>query len=423
MSKNLVLVLTDHFPCDMGEEYFAMELPYLADLDAEILLIPVRRSSNDQIVRDLPRGVRVVLPAAKPGINKWRNLLLKLPRILASKEGFIDWHNIFRPRQVLSDFVFAAESLEKYDRISKALAGIDLSEFSSVIIYSYWLYYGVAVGRQLELNEFNSVPVTLMARAHRYDLDEGSNPSGYLAARPYFSRILDQVCVISETATQHLPPERFPHQEKILVRRLGVPPQPVVDRDSPKNWVVSCSSTSPVKRLPLLMDAVAEVDRRGTPIRWTHIGGEDTELLDELAIRGAQLSDRSSVELLGRKPGDFVRTYHLNPDICAFINVSDTEGVPVSIMEALACSLPAIATDTGGTYEIVHDGENGTLLPLHPSADEIADAIEKHFEMSADTKSELAKNARRVWADMANSERLYSDFAQELEQRLESQQK
>ena len=57
-----------------------------------------------------------------------------------------------------------------------------------------------------------------------------------------------------------------------------------------------------------------------------------------------------------------------------FLNVSEYEGVPVSVMEAQSFGIPVIATAVGGTPEIVNE-ENGFLLPENPSQDEIASAI------------------------------------------------
>lgn len=45
-----------------------------------------------------------------------------------------------------------------------------------------------------------------------------------------------------------------------------------------------------------------------------------------------------------------------------FINVSSSEGLPVSIMEACSFGIPIIATNVGGTAEIVQAGVNGILL-------------------------------------------------------------
>ena len=44
------------------------------------------------------------------------------------------------------------------------------------------------------------------------------------------------------------------------------------------------------------------------------------------------------------------------------MNVSESEGIPVSIMEASSFGIPVIATNVGGVGEIVENGYNGLLL-------------------------------------------------------------
>ncbi|MBI5050449.1 MAG: glycosyltransferase family 4 protein [Nitrospirae bacterium] len=48
-------------------------------------------------------------------------------------------------------------------------------------------------------------------------------------------------------------------------------------------------------------------------------------------------------------------------DIFALSSLS--EGMPVSIMEAMASGLPVVSTDVGGVSELVMDGETGFLVP------------------------------------------------------------
>ena len=58
-----------------------------------------------------------------------------------------------------------------------------------------------------------------------------------------------------------------------------------------------------------------------------------------------------------------------------FVNVSSSEGIPVSIMEASSVGIPCLATDVGGTGEIISDGVNGLLLRADVSDRELADRI------------------------------------------------
>ena len=57
-----------------------------------------------------------------------------------------------------------------------------------------------------------------------------------------------------------------------------------------------------------------------------------------------------------------------------FINVSESEGIPVSIMEAMSFGIPAIATNVGGTNEIVNQ-KNGYLIDSESTSEEISNYI------------------------------------------------
>jgi glycosyltransferase involved in cell wall biosynthesis len=63
---------------------------------------------------------------------------------------------------------------------------------------------------------------------------------------------------------------------------------------------------------------------------------------------------------LGNKGHDEIIPYLALTDI--FVNPSYAEGLPTSVLEAGAAGLPIIATDVGGTREIIQDGKNGYLI-------------------------------------------------------------
>jgi glycosyltransferase involved in cell wall biosynthesis len=81
------------------------------------------------------------------------------------------------------------------------------------------------------------------------------------------------------------------------------------------------------------------------------------------------------------------------PHLDAFVQSSHTEGLPNVLLEAAAASVPVVATDVGGTRELVVDGETGLIVPPNNSQ-ALASGIEK---LSANTKlrETLGHNASR----------------------------
>ena len=74
------------------------------------------------------------------------------------------------------------------------------------------------------------------------------------------------------------------------------------------------------------------------------------------------------------------------------------ENFPHTVVEALAVGTPVIATDVGGVAEVVHDGENGLLVPAGDAA-ALADAVRRYF---ADESLQSALRAAAAASVRAN---------------------
>ena len=144
-------------------------------------------------------------------------------------------------------------------------------------------------------------------------------------------------------------------ERKAVVSRLGVFGPATVDRPprARERLIVSCSAVSEVKRVGLLLDALRRVPGLGadSPVRWVHFG--DGELMPELRAAAAELPEGLTVELRGQTANDELLAFYASHRVDLFVNVSSSEGVPVSIMEAIAHDIPIVATAVGGTPEIV----------------------------------------------------------------------
>jgi glycosyltransferase involved in cell wall biosynthesis len=91
-----------------------------------------------------------------------------------------------------------------------------------------------------------------------------------------------------------------------------------------------------------------------------------------------------------------------------FVSVSETEGLPVSMMEALSFGIPILSTDVGGCKEIVNE-KTGVLIPLSTSPSAIAGII-TDFRKSKENGADFRKGVREFWEKNFNMSNNYRQF-------------
>lgn len=245
----------------------------------------------------------------------------------------------------------------------------------TLTVYSFW---GVDIAYSLPW--FVREQDAVATRVHRYDLDEESE--GYRPLRPAVLGVTDVLLTISDAA-QSYARERYSSYispQRILVRRLGVPGPDAPPADAPAQervLVVSASSVIPLKRVDLILEVLADVAGRGRAVAWTHFG--DGPGLAAVRSRAAELVEEVpllDVTFPGRVPVQTILDHYARVPTTLFMNLSTIEGVPVSIMEAAAYGIPAVASDVGATREIVGSAfGSGVLVAPDATVSEIADAV------------------------------------------------
>ena len=405
-----LLLLTDFFPYEVGEEFLEQEIETLCSAYDDVVIVPVRLSEGARRTRALPDNARcALLPASR--LPDWRfHAILRAPQILLGRERMVEtppWKSFGRFGM---DVRFAAIALSAYGRMRRLLPSLGLEDADRLTIYSYWFFTGAALGGMLRRREFKGRPVVVVARAHAYDVDEADAPRGYVPSRGFVMRAVDRVYPISEYAAGFLR-RRFPRARNIEVRRLGVPAAVRRARRRTEPFqLVSCSHMAPYKRVHLIVEAVAELERRGRKVAWTHIGEFDAERLTAMRRRAEDAISSTPVAFTGHLTNTEVRELYAGTDFSCFLNCSDGEGVPVAVMEAQAAGLPVVATAAGGTGEIVHDRENGRLIPVETTAGQIADAIESVMDLSDEEYAAMSRDANATWAAMSDARRQYREF-------------
>jgi colanic acid/amylovoran biosynthesis glycosyltransferase len=104
--------------------------------------------------------------------------------------------------------------------------------------------------------------------------------------------------------------------------------------------------------------ATGEVVRRGVPLRLA-IAGDGPDR-DRIVATVTDLGLEGHVELLGRLDPRSIRTRLHQTDV--LLHASLAEGIPNVVLEAMACGVPPVVTDVGGTREAVRNGREGFLL-------------------------------------------------------------
>ena len=129
--------------------------------------------------------------------------------------------------------------------------------------------------------------------------------------------------------------------------------------------ILSTGSLQPYKGQPYLIEACALLRDQGIPFRCRIIGeGDERPKLERMIT---ELNLESHVELLGAQSQEDVArllpTAHCYVQPSIITPAGKMEGIPVSLMEALACELPVVATSISGIPELVRPDETGYLVP------------------------------------------------------------
>jgi glycosyltransferase involved in cell wall biosynthesis len=122
------------------------------------------------------------------------------------------------------------------------------------------------------------------------------------------------------------------------------------------------------KNHKLLIDAFAMAELKHPEIHLNILG--DGELREEVEQQIANYGLSDKINILGLT--DQVVDYLNQADI--FIMSSNVEGLPISVLEAMACGLPIITTAAGGVVDIVKTGENGIITPVG-DAEKLSEAM------------------------------------------------
>jgi glycosyltransferase involved in cell wall biosynthesis len=155
----------------------------------------------------------------------------------------------------------------------------------------------------------------------------------------------------------------------------------------------------PQKRFDLLLESFATHHRERPTARLLIAG--DGSLRGALEAQRMRLGLAEACQLVGHVTD--VVPIHLALDL--FVQSSDYEGTPNSVLEAMAMETPIVATDAGGTAELVHNGEHGRIVKCN-DLEALTGAIRVAVGDATGTSRMVANARRRVEGELSFESRV-----------------
>jgi glycosyltransferase involved in cell wall biosynthesis len=386
---NNIVIFTDEFPSSFLEN----EIPFLAHKFDRIYVVAAVLKDIKSKHSDKVSFHRIKNCYDQAQIYKllWKHLPSVLRIYLYSM--CIPGNLFYYLRYYRSFLGHLLRELELVKPISKFILEHRLER---ALFYDYWL---VNVTIALAELRRKNVITKVIARAHRFDLYDYIQYEKRLPFRDYRIKYLDAVFTISKEGYSFLKERvRDSEKDKIKLSYLGVNkpvayPPATLSVNKTSFTLVSCARLVPQKRVDLIVDILQVVD---ISARWIHIGdGPGREIL---LNKAKDLPPNISFVHLGYLTNEEVYNFYSGNHIDLFISVSNSEGLPVSMMEAISFGIPVFACNANGVAEIVIE-DAGTLVPVNATVELLRsellntlnrnfdrDEIKKHFDANFDAQ-------------------------------------
>jgi glycosyltransferase involved in cell wall biosynthesis len=274
--------------------------------------------------------------------------------------------------------------------------------------YSFWFYDCIYLAWMRKKGWIGKA----VTRAHGGDLfEERGSLGGKILFRNFQLKYLDKVLSVSQTGTSYLQNKYSNYSKKIDTSYLGSPHHDYLNpiNNGERFVLVSCAKVRNIKRIHKIAEMLQFID---FPLTWYHIGDENIEAKNDSTIaiykeNKEKLKAKSNIQFVaqGNISNEEILAFYKETPIDLFISLSEAEGVPVSMMEAISFGIPILSTDVGGCKEIVTE-QTGILIPLETSMEKVAQII-TDFRNTYQNTPEFRLGVRKFWEEKFDADKNY----------------
>lgn len=400
-----IMLLTSEYPFGLKESYLSNEI-YNCNCVNNLFIVPLFRESKIKrnIVTD--KAKIKVIELESTGLNI---LIKKFYLFISDKNIWNEIFYIFKSKKHIFKKIkkmiwFWNRSIEKYFQIEFYIRKnqIDLQQ---LVVYSYWMAEHAYIASKLKI-KFKEIKA--ISRCHGYDLYEYRNEISYIPFRKQIFENVDYIIPISSDGYSYITSKyRELNKNKVHTSFLGTKDYGCnLEYKNDNLKIVSCSNLVDVKRVELIIKALIDITE--FEVEWIHYGdGPEKEKLIKLCNN---LPMNIRYKFFGQISNEEIMKEYATKKFDLFLNVSSSEGLPVSIMEAQSKGIVVIATDVGGTSEIINDGVNGFLLNRDFKVQDLSEILVRYKNLSCKHKIKMKKKAREIWSEKFDASNNYRGF-------------
>jgi len=412
MKKSLIL-LTSTFPYSTGEAFLETELPYLSENFYKVIIVPTKECSLTNH-RSIPENcvINTSILLKKNNESRLKRLISKIWLSIFFSFFYKELVQLFPNRLTFKTIdellTFSRDAILTKKALTQIVRDSNLTKETG-LIYTYWCY-GTTLGATLL-----SSKLPVVSRTHRADLYEELYPKEYIPFRKFIFSRVSRIFSISKNGVQYLAKKYPLLKDKFELSRLGINISQTNAKLNGQNsnfTIVSCSSVYSVKRVDSIALLLKQFSKMYPEIQitWHHFGSG--ELFNDLKELIKEVPKNMNPILHGHIGNKDLIDWYTTNHVDLFINLSESEGIPVSIMEANSFGIPALATNVGGTSELVSE-KSGWLVSKSFSDDEIIQALEEATKKQS-LRKQKSDEAASICSELFDSEKNYSEFVEKL---------
>lgn len=400
--KKQLVLLCDQYPNSNGEFFIDDEMR-VAREQFESIFIVTRKSEGNRLHRYVPENATII------EYNQKISFIEKLKTCLFLFSPFFQKEVVTIVRKYKTKYWFTIGKIQFVCLLeAQALNRFLVQQFNiqDNVFYSYWHDYKAMA---LALLRHKTPSAICVSRAHRWDVFAERQQTPYLPFKPFIFKNLSQTYSISEAGRNYFL-QQFGKEfsSRMSVSHLGKFNNrvPNMQKGGQAITICSCSNIIPLKRIHCIIDILAELETE-FQMHWIHFG--DGPLRHDIEQYAQTRLQRTQLEQQGIVPNSQILDYYASNYIDLFINVSSSEGIPVSIMEALSAGIPVAATNVGGTSEAVSK-TCGFLLPENFEIQDGVSIIKNYISLPEQQQQEYRRNAYASWKDKYDAGKNYQLF-------------